>query len=156
MVQTTSPRKPRQRNPLPAVSGSVRVLQPIGTVGGPENRTGEIEINGKPCLVRVTDTGYQLFGFDAKRQQTTHYDLPLDCSSCDCPDFISRHDLRADHCCKHMKALSALLKAGKLLAASEDESEDGLPEMPAWEPESESLNASELPDWPSEAEKEAA
>ena len=114
MSQTTRTRAPRKRNPLPAVSGTVRVLQAIGTVGGPENGTGEIEINGKPCLVRVTDTGYQLFGFDAKRQQTTHYDLPLDSSSCDCPDFISRADLRADHCCKHMKACRALQAAGKL------------------------------------------
>jgi hypothetical protein len=129
MSQTTgktrraaSPRNTR----LPAVSGSARLLQPIGTIGKPEHRTGEIEVTSqtgrgpvvKAYYVAVHDTGYRLVSWDDKRKQVVTYDLPADVSSCDCPDFTSRADRREDHTCKHCKAIKALIGRGKLPAVA--------------------------------------
>jgi hypothetical protein len=116
MSETNATRKPRQRKPLPAVSGSVRILQPIGSVGQPEQQTGEVEINGKPYFIQVLESGYSLFGFDARKGQTTHYLLPGDLSACECLDYLSRADLREDGKCKHQKALAVLIARGKLPA----------------------------------------
>lgn len=113
MSKTTCKQSTRQ---LPAVSGSVRVLQPIGTIGRPDAQTGEVEINGKPYFVQVLESGYSLFGFDAKRKQTTHYQLPCDLSACECLDYLSRADRREAGKCKHQKALAALIAAGKVPA----------------------------------------
>jgi hypothetical protein len=113
MSKTTRNQSSRQ---LPAVSGSVRVLQPVGSVGKPEQQTGEVEINGKPYFIQVLETGYSLFGFDAKRRLTTHYQLPGDLASCECMDFLSRSDRREDRKCKHQKALAVLIARGKVPA----------------------------------------
>src|SRR4051794_36376821 len=110
-------RKPaRKSTPLPPVSGNVKVLQEVGTVGPAENRTGEIAVNDKPYLIRCADTAYQLFGWDERKQQPTHYDVSADCTSCDCPDFVSRAHRREDGLCKHCKAVAALVSRGKLPA----------------------------------------
>ncbi len=116
MSKSTTASKPRQRNPLPAVHGSARLLQPVGGVGPVENNAGEIRIGDKDYFVKVHATGFTLHGYDQKRRETTNYDLPSDLSSCECKDFLTRADLREDHCCKHMKGLLALIAAGKLSA----------------------------------------
>lgn len=110
MNQTTT--SPRSRKPLPAVSGTAKLLQAIGTVGKPEDRQGEISINGKAYFCKCLDHSYQLFGFDAKRGQSTVYDLPADLSSCDCADSTFREDRPGG--CKHRRALQVLVNAGKL------------------------------------------
>src|SRR5262245_27488051 len=89
MAITTNGRKPRQgraprkaeRPPEPA-HGTVKVLRPVGELA-PD--LGEIAINGKPYLLALLDTAYRLVGLDEKRAATC-YDLPVDLSSCDCPD----------------------------------------------------------------------
>ncbi len=121
-MNATTSRKPRQRKPLAPVCGKVRVLQPVGTVGPVENQTGEIEINGKPYFVRVCSGCFQLFGFDAKRQESTHYDIAPDCSTCDCPDATFQADRPEG--CKHRKAVKALVAAGKLPALDAGTIED--------------------------------
>jgi hypothetical protein len=94
------------------VCGKVRVLQSIGSIGPVENETGEIEINGKPYLISTCYGCYQLFGFDHKAKKATHYDIVPDCSSCDCPDATFNADRPEG--CKHVKAIKALVAAGKL------------------------------------------
>jgi hypothetical protein len=126
MSETTATRKPRQRKPLAPVHGSARLLQAIGTVGPVCNRVGEVSIDGKAYFCRCTATAYQLFGFDQKKGEPTHYDLPLDCSSCDCPDQTYRADRPGG--CKHMAAMRALKAAGKL-ACVEDVEADALAEQ---------------------------
>jgi hypothetical protein len=103
MSATVKPRKP----PLP-VSGSVKVLRPFGEVN---DDTAEIAVNGKPCYLTRHETGYCLTGFDARKGKVSAYDLPLDLSSCDCPDATYRV---REGGCKHQKALAALRTAGKL------------------------------------------
>jgi hypothetical protein len=114
MTETNATKKPRQRKPLPAFSGRVRVLQSIGSIGQPEQQTGEVEINGKPYFVQVLESGFSLFGFDARKGQTTHYQLPGDLAACECLDFLTRADQCEDGKCKHQKALSVLIAKGKL------------------------------------------
>jgi hypothetical protein len=110
-------RKPaRKSTPLPAVKGAVKVLRPVGTVGPAENRVGEIEVNGKAYFVRVQSGGYQLVGWDDRREEFTDYHLPADLSSCECLDYLSRGHRREDGCCKHMKTCRALINAVKLPA----------------------------------------
>ena len=46
MTQATATRRTRQSR-LPAVSGTVKLLAAVGSVGPVENNTGEIAINGK-------------------------------------------------------------------------------------------------------------
>src|SRR5262245_4613569 len=105
MSNTT--RKPVSRQ-LPAVHGTAKVLQPIGSINAD---TGEIEINGKPYFVRGCDGCYSLFGFDARKGETTHYDVSADCKECDCADATYRNRPGG---CKHCRALSAMINAGKL------------------------------------------
>lgn len=114
MPTLTAPRKTRKPSkPLAPVSGTARVLKPVGEVNP---TTGEIEINGKPYFVQVTSRGYRLFGFDAKAQQPTCYDIPAACDSCDCPDATYRGERPGG--CKHAKAVAALVAAGKIPAVS--------------------------------------
>src|SRR5262249_30097190 len=94
---------------LPAVTGTVKVLRPVGSIGPEKNQVGEITINGKPYFVRLTDTCYQLFGFDEKKGEPSHYDVAGD--SCDCPDATYRDRPGG---CKHCRAIAALINAGKL------------------------------------------
>ncbi len=107
-MNATGNRTSRQ---LPAVHGSVKLLQPIGSINAD---TGEVSINNKPYFCRCLEHGYQLFSFDSKKQQTTVYDLPADLSACDCADFLYRSDRREDCRCKHQKALAALIGKGQL------------------------------------------
>jgi hypothetical protein len=114
-------RKSTPRNtPLPAVTGTAKLLQPVGSVGPAENRTGEIEIAAEHVtrryFVTVHDTGYHLTGYDDKRDNVTTYDIDAACSTCDCRDFQSRAHRREDHACKHTKAIKALVARGKLPA----------------------------------------
>src|SRR5213593_2576196 len=99
MTMSNATRKTASRQ-LPAVHGSVKVLQPIGSVG-PD--TAEISINDKPYFCRCLEHGYQLFSFDIRKGETRHYDLPADLSSCECLDYLNRSDRREDHACKHQK-----------------------------------------------------
>jgi hypothetical protein len=119
MSSTTVSGKTRQ---LPAVSGSVKVLQPIGTVGNPADRKGEIEVTSNTArgpvvrryFVEVHDHGYRLVGWDSKRREVTLYDIPASADSCDCRDFLQRSDKRPDHLCKHCHAVRSLIEKGKL------------------------------------------
>lgn len=120
MSKTTQQTATRQ---LPAVEGSVKLLQAIGTVGHPDNRVGEIEITSETkrgpivrrYFVQVHDHGFRLVGWDPKRKESTIYDLPADLSSCDCKDFLTRSDKREDGpSCKHCKALRSLTAKGLL------------------------------------------
>jgi hypothetical protein len=102
--------RPRQnRKPLKPVSGSVRVLRPVGAVNA---GVGEVSINEKPYFLQVMETGYRLYGYDERNRAVTSYDLPLDLSSCDCPDATYRGERPEG--CKHRKALAALKHSGKL------------------------------------------
>lgn len=105
------PARPRvkSRKPLKPAEGTVKVLRPVGEVN---DRSGEIAINGKPALLEVLANGYRLHGWDAKRGEVTCYDLPADLSSCDCPDATYRGEREGG--CKHRRALSALLAAGRI------------------------------------------
>jgi hypothetical protein len=85
------------------------VLRPLGQVGG---RAAEVSIDGKSYYLDRHATGYRLHGYDQRRQAATVYDLPLDLSSCDCPDATYREERPGG--CKHRRALGALLAAGKL------------------------------------------
>lgn len=114
MSNPTPSRPPRQRNPLPAVAGSVRLVQPVGTVGEPEELMGEIAISGKSYSLRILPRGYQLCSFDERRQDMRCYDIPTSLAVCECLDFLGRADLRADGKCKHLRALGALVGAGKI------------------------------------------
>jgi len=102
--------KTRTRKPLEPATGSVRVLRPVGTVN---EDAGEVSINGQAYYLACHKTGYRLHGYDPKRQQATCYDLPLDCSGCNCPDAAYRSS-RPGGGCKHRKALAALLASAKL------------------------------------------
>ena len=98
------------RKPLQPVSGSVKVLRPVGDVNA---TTGEILINGnKQYYLQVLQTGYRLWSYDERARAVTSYDLPLDLSSCDCPDATYRSERPEG--CKHRRALAALKAAGKL------------------------------------------
>jgi hypothetical protein len=99
----------RVRKPLTPVSGSVRVLRPLGTIG-PD--AGEVQINEKPYYLTRHATGYRLTGYDERHAAVTVYDLPIDLSSCDCPDGTYRGERPGG--CKHRRALVALRAAGKL------------------------------------------
>jgi hypothetical protein len=103
----TTPVVPRRQPP--AVTGSARVLRPIGSLAV---ATGEIAINGKPYLCRCLEESYELFGFDARREEVTRYQLPADLSSCDCADATFREGRPGG--CKHRRALRVLVDAGKL------------------------------------------
>jgi len=111
-------RKTARPSSLPAVTGSAKLLRTVGTVGPEKNRVGEIIINEKRYYCRVTDTAYQLFTFDERKGQPSHYDVDAECKTCDCPDFTARAHRRADGRCKHQKALAALIAAGKLPAVT--------------------------------------
>jgi hypothetical protein len=119
MNETTRQNETRQ---LPAVSGSVKLLQSIGSVGPAENRTGEIEITSQTkrgpvvrrYFLQVHDHGFRLVGWDDKRKEATVYDIPASLDSCDCRDFTSRADRREDGLCKHCRALRSLASKGKL------------------------------------------
>lgn len=86
----------------------VRLRQPVGPhLGAP----GEILINGKAYLLGRHSHGFRLGGYNAAKDEGTCYDIPLDCSSCDCPDATYR---QREGGCKHQRAIRALLNAGKL------------------------------------------
>src|SRR5262249_24306514 len=125
MSNTTRKTESRQ---LPAVSGSARLLQALGTVGKPENRIGEIEITSmtqrgpvtRRYFVQVHDNGYRLVGWNDKRKESTVYDIPATMDDCCCREFLSRSDRREDHSCKHCKAVRSLVEKGKLPSIEED------------------------------------
>jgi hypothetical protein len=96
------------RKPLPPVTGTARVLRPVGDVT-PD--TGKVLINGKPYYLSVLEGGFRLTGYDPRREEVTVYDLPSDLSSCDCADATYRTRPGG---CKHVRALSALKAAGKV------------------------------------------
>ena len=98
----------KTRKPLLPVSGSVKVLRPFGEVN---DTTAEIAVNGKASYLSRHATGFRLVGWDDRKEAVALYDLPLDLSSCDCPDATYRD---REGGCKHQKALSALRNAGKL------------------------------------------
>jgi hypothetical protein len=103
------PRKPRTKKPLEPVSGTVRVLRPLGDVA---SNVGEIAINDQEYYLARHATGFRLTGFDQQHGTVTVYDLPLNLSSCDCKDAIYREERPGG--CKHRKALAALVAKGKL------------------------------------------
>lgn len=111
MAQTS---RPAQSAPLPAVTGEVRVLRPVGSVGPEEQQAGEIELNGQRYYLRCSRGHYELFTFDARRRENRHYQLPPGLESCECLDYLTRAARRADGRCKHQKALRALIGAGKV------------------------------------------
>ncbi len=104
----------RSADSLPAVSGTCKMLRPVGSVGPEENQVGELAINGQRYYLRCRDGHYQLFTFDSRRRENRDYALPPDLSSCECLDYLTRASRRADGKCKHQKALAALVQAGKL------------------------------------------
>lgn len=106
MSTTTTPTRKRQLQP---VSGSVKLLRPVGEVN---DTTGEVAINGKSYYLTCHDTCYRLTGWDQQHAAPTCYDLPKDLSSCDCPDGTYRSERPGG--CKHSRALKALKAAGKL------------------------------------------
>jgi glycine/D-amino acid oxidase-like deaminating enzyme len=106
MSTITATRTVRQLQP---VTGSVKVLRPIGDVN---DKAGEITIDGKAYYLTRPDNNFRLTGYDHRKQQVTTYDLPADLSSCDCPDATYRGERPGG--CKHRKALAALKTAGKV------------------------------------------
>jgi hypothetical protein len=99
----------KSRKPVKPVSGTVRLLKPVGEIN---DRTAQIEIDGKPYYLERTGTGFRLVGWDERDKEVTVYDLPLTLDSCDCPDATYRSERPGG--CKHRKALLALQAAGKL------------------------------------------
>ncbi len=123
MSTTTSARKPRQRKPLEPISGTVKLLEPIGAVN---DRTGKILIVAQTkcgpvsteCYLEYTGCGYRLVGWDAEEGKVKTYDLPLTLDSCDCPDATYNPDRPQG--CKHQKALRKLIAEGKIPAAIDE------------------------------------
>ena len=105
-MNATTSRPGRQLAPA---SGRVLVLRPLGAV---TETTGEISINGKPYYLTCHPHGFRLTSYDSLHQGVTVYDLPLDLSSCDCPDATYRSERPGG--CKHRKALQALKARGKI------------------------------------------
>lgn len=101
----------RTRRQLKPVHGTVRVLQPIGSIN-PQG--GEVAISGKRYLLKRHENGFTLYGWNEREKEVTVYDLPTDLNSCDCPDAVYNAHRREDGRCKHQKGLAALIAAGKI------------------------------------------
>ena len=112
---TKTPRKSKTSKPLAPVSGTVRVLRPVGSVN---DLAGEIAISGTAYYLECRGTCYTLTGYDSRKGEVTSYDLPADLSSCDCPDQTYRGERPGG--CKHRKALAALRGCGKLPELNHD------------------------------------
>lgn len=103
---------------LPPVTGTVRVLRPVGSVGPRKNQTGEISIatetGRKTYYVRVRQHSYELYGRDEATLQNTLYEIPASLDECPCKDWVYNAQRRPDKLCRHCKSISALIAAGKL------------------------------------------
>jgi hypothetical protein len=97
----------RKRN-LPPVSGLCKWVRRPGQL---DDKSGLLEINGTGYYLIIHATAYELGKADG-----TNYFLPLDLSSCDCPDATYNAE-RPGGGCKHRKALAALLAAAETVAA---------------------------------------
>ena len=106
---TTVTKTRKQVKPLAPANGTVKVVRPIGAVN---DRAGEVAINGKGYYLSRHDTGFTLTTWDDRHAAVVAYDLPLDLSSCDCPDATYRGERPGG--CKHRRGLQALRQAGKL------------------------------------------
>lgn len=123
MSTTTATRKPRQRKPLEPISGTVKLLRPVGDVN---DRTGEILIIAQTkrgpvesqLYLTYTGSGYRLTGWDSEANAVKVYDLPLDLSSCDCPDHT--YCPERPQGCKHQKSIRKLIAEGKIPAALDE------------------------------------
>jgi hypothetical protein len=74
-----------------------------------DSHPGCLVVNDTAYLVIALHDGRGLLGYQLKKADGTHYDLPADLSGCDCPD-ATYHPERPGGC-KHRKALAAALKA---------------------------------------------
>ncbi len=100
----------KSRKAVKPAHGTVELVQPFDRDG-----RAEIAINGKLYAVEqllggdnLELVGYRLTGQDGGAV----YDLPLDLSGCDCPDHTFHPERPGG--CKHMAALGALKRHGKL------------------------------------------
>lgn len=94
---------------LRAVTGTVRVLAPCGTLPGQPD-TAEIAVNGTRYLCRCLPAYVELVKACGPRDdEPAVYHLPADLSGCDCADATYRRRQ-----CKHVGAVRALKAAGKL------------------------------------------
>jgi hypothetical protein len=96
-TKTTS-RKPRSLQP---VRGSCRWLRRPGVE---DDKSGLLEINGTAYGLLIHPTAYELL-----KHGGTSYSLPLDLSSCDCPDATWNGERPGG--CKHRLAMAKLLAA---------------------------------------------
>lgn len=135
MSTTTTRTAPRQHKPLEPISGTVKLLEPVGAVN---DRTGKILIVAQTkrgpvtseCYLEYTGMGYRLVGWDTEEGKVKVYDLPLTLDSCDCPDGLYRSERPGG--CKHQKAIRKLIAEGQIPAALD---EVGIPPYEADLPE---------------------
>ena len=106
---TTATKTRKQVKPLAPASGTVKVLRPVGEVN---DRAAEVAIDGKAYYLTRHNTGFTLTTWDDRDAAVVTYDLPLDLSSCDCPDATYRGERPGGY--KHRRGLQALRQAGKL------------------------------------------
>jgi hypothetical protein len=107
---------------LQAICGSARLIQPVGMVceGVAEIEIVSITSRGMNCkryFCRCLAGCFQLFGWDDRRKETTHYDLGPNGEggfTCDCPDATYRANRQGG--CRHARAIAVLVAAGKLPA----------------------------------------
>jgi hypothetical protein len=79
----------------------------VGMVGRPEAHVGEVEITGKRYYLIVSARTFILKHHDGRKNRT--YEVPVDCSSCTCPDRLYRP---GKPFCRHMQAMRELVDDG--------------------------------------------
>lgn len=104
----------RQTRTCKPATGTVRVIQPLGTLPG-QPSTAEIEINGTSYLCHCL-SGCEVIELvkecGARDVEPTVYLVSSDLSACNCPDAL--YGNRPNGQCKHLNALKALRNAKKL------------------------------------------
>jgi hypothetical protein len=123
-MRSPSVRRPYNR-PLPAVEVAARFSGPIEgilrrlavglsapcIIGTPR---GEVAYLLRAHLDAGRIVGWRLTVCDPDREDNgTNYDLPADLAgnpSCECRDFLYRHQRRADGLCKHITGIRQLLE----------------------------------------------
>lgn len=107
------------RKTYPAVNPTVRLdVAPIAPCELlPAGLPGQVAIDGTTYAIayhgELPEEGdVEIHGYQLAKEDGTTYDLPADCSHCECRDFLSR--VRPTGC-KHMACVRTLRNAGRIL-----------------------------------------